>query len=82
MECKFKVPDLEKIKMDKSKEARTLGPRSLDTATQFPQITLMTQIPQNMYNSTLRWPLHLSKTTQDAKFGAEDFGLLSMYPCP
>ena len=47
MECKFKVPDFDKIKMDKSKEVRTLGPRSLEITMQFPQITLMPQIPQN-----------------------------------
>ena len=54
MTCKFKVSDFEKRKMDKSKEVRTLGPRCLDTTSQFPQITLIPQIPQNKYNSTLR----------------------------
>ena len=47
MECKFKVPDLEKTKMDKSIEVRTLEPKSLDTTAQFFQIILMPQIPQN-----------------------------------
>ena len=46
MTCKFKVPDFEKRKMDKSKEVRTLGPRCLDTTSQFPQITLIPQIPK------------------------------------
>ena len=54
MTRKFKVPDFEKKNMDKSKEVRTLGPRCLYTTTQFPQITLITQIPQNMYNSIHR----------------------------
>ena len=68
-------------KMDKSKEVRTLGPRCLYTTTQFPQITLIAQIPQNRYNSTRRWLLHLSKTIQDAKLRVEDCGLLYVYPC-
>ena len=81
MKCKFKVPDFEEITMDKSKEVRTLGPRSWTPRPSFLKL-LMSQIPQNWYNSILKWPLHLSKTTRDAKFGVEDYGLLSMYPCP
>ena len=41
MTWKFEVPDIAKIKMDKPKEVRRLGPRNLDTTTQFPQVTLM-----------------------------------------